>query len=206
MSSYSHYADKLTDDIVIGSGESSGDGKRYSTESVECCRVAVQTAAGDADVVKVAVSAAESAVISRGVSELREVEGAGGLRAVADGAVARLLAHAHLVGLALEVLRGSGARHVAVPGNIRDVIIVMSMSMIKYLDNHNIPHMLHSLLTPVSHMAHPSGAAQTASHSIWLARMFHLAEAEEAARLTWTHTSLSSTLVQGSIADNKPTL
>ena len=176
---------------MICGGESSGDGKRYSTESVECCRVAVQTAAGDADVVEVAVSAAESAVISRGVSELGEVEGAGGLGAVADGAVARLLAHAHLVGLALQVLRGSGARHVAVPGNIRDVIIVMSMqmsmSMIKYLDNHNIPHMLHSLLTPVSHMAHPSGAAQTASHSIWLARMFHLAEAEEAARLTWTH-------------------
>ena len=109
---------------MIGSGESSGDGKRYSTESVECCRVAVQTAAGDADVVEVAVSAAESAVISRGVSELREVEGAGGLRAVADGAVARLLAHAHLVGLALQVLRGRGPCHVAVPGNNRDVIIV----------------------------------------------------------------------------------
>merc|ERR1719195_1229847 len=114
MSSYSHYADKLTDNIVICCGESSGDGKRYSTESVECCRVAVQTAAGDADVVKVAVSAAESAVISRGVSELREVEGAGGLGAVADGAVARLLAHAHLVGLALEVLRGRGPGHVAI--------------------------------------------------------------------------------------------
>ena len=126
MSSYSHYADKLTDDIVIGSGESSGDGKRYSTESVKCCRVAVQTAAGNTDVVKVAVGAAESAVISRGVSELGEVEGAGGLRAVADGAVARLLAHAHLVGLALQVLRGRGARHVAIPSNIRDVIIVMS--------------------------------------------------------------------------------
>ena len=46
--------------------------------------------------------------------------------------------------------------------------------------------MLHSLLTPVSHMAHPSGAAQMESHSIWLARMFHLAEAEEAARFTWS--------------------
>lgn len=46
--------------------------------------------------------------------------------------------------------------------------------------------MLHSLLTPVSHMAHPSGAAQTESHSIWLARMFHLAEAEAAARFTWS--------------------
>ena len=176
------YADQLTDDIVICGGESSGDGKRYSTESVVCCRVAVETAAGDADVVQVAGSAAESAVRSRGVSELREVEGAGGLGAVSDGAVARLLAHTHLVGLALQVLSGRGARHVAVP----DVIIVMSMSMIKYLDNHDNPHMLHSLLTPVSHMAHPSGAAQTESHSIWLARMFHLAEAEAAARFTWT--------------------
>ena len=111
------YADQLTDDIVICGGESSGDGERYSTESIKCCRVAVQAAAGDADVVQVAGSAAERAVRSRGVSELREVEGAGGLGAVSDGAVARLLAHAHLVGLALQVLSGRGASHVAVPAN-----------------------------------------------------------------------------------------
>ena len=108
---------KLTDDIVVCGGEAISGGERYSAESVEWRIVAGERSPGDADVVKVAAGAAPLAVRSRGVSELREVEGAGGLGAVADGAVARLLAHAHLVGLALQVLSGRGARHVAVPAN-----------------------------------------------------------------------------------------
>ena len=108
---------KITDNIVVCGGEAISGGERYSAKSIKCRIVAGERSPGDADVVKVAGGAPPIAVRSRGVSELREVEGAGGLGAVADGAVARLLPHPHLVGLALQVLSGRGASHVAVPAN-----------------------------------------------------------------------------------------
>ena len=67
-----------------------------AAESVKCRAVPVCAAPGDADEVEVAGGGPGVTRWGHGVGQLGHHEGGGGLGAVADGAVALLLPHAHL--------------------------------------------------------------------------------------------------------------